>query len=339
VKSIALVVPLGLAATFAAACGEAGPSDRVRVSGHVEATEIRVASQVGGPVLEVMVAEGDRVAGLAVVAQLDSRDAELALSRARADRAMADAQLRLLQAGARPEDIRVAAAQHTAAAADVSVATAERAAAEVDVERYERLLASNSGTRKQRDDAVARLNVARERERAARERMRSAEESVVRAKAGARREEVEAARARIDAADLQIATWEKAVTDATIYAPMSGMVTSKLVNPGELVQRGQPLFIIADLDRAWANVYVDGPVVPRLTLGQAVTIHTDAGGAGRPGTVSFIASTAEFTPRNVQTAEDRARLVYRVKIAVDNSDGVLKIGMPVEAEIPVAIVD
>jgi HlyD family secretion protein len=117
------------------------------------------------------------------------------------------------------------------------------------------------------------------------------------------------------------------------------MVTSKLVNAGELVQRGQPLVVIADLDRAWANVYVDGPVVPRLKLGQAVTIHTDAGGAGRPGTVSLIASTAEFTPRNVQTAEDRATLVYRVKIAVDNSDGVLKIGMPVEAEIPVATVD
>jgi HlyD family secretion protein len=309
------------------------------VSGHVEATEVRVASQVGGPVLEVMVAEGDRVAARAVVVRLDARDAELALARARADLAMADAQWRLLQSGARPEDIRVAEAQHSASAADVSVATAERAAADVDVERYERLLASNSGTRKQRDDAVARLNVARERERAARERMRSAEESVARVKAGARREEVEAARARIDAADLQIATWEKAVADATVYAPISGMVTSKLVNAGELVQRGQPLVVIADLDRAWANVYVDGPVVPRLKLGQAVTIHTDAGGAGRPGTVSFIASTAEFTPRNVQTAEDRATLVYRVKIAVDNSDGVLKIGMPVEAEIPVAAVD
>jgi HlyD family secretion protein len=309
------------------------------VSGHVEATEVRVASQVGGPVLEVRVAEGDRVQEGAVVVRLDSRDAELALARARADRAVADAQLRLLQSGARPEDIRVAEAQQTAAAADVAVATADRAAAEVDVERYERLLASSSGTRKQRDDAVARLNVARERERAARERMRSAEESVARVKAGARREEVEAARARIDAADLQIATWEKAVADATVYAPISGMVTSKLVNAGELVQRGQPLVVIADLDRAWANVYVDGPVVPRLKLGQAVTIHTDAGGAGRPGTVSFIASTAEFTPRNVQTAEDRATLVYRVKIAVDNSDGVLKIGMPVEAEIPVAAVD
>ena len=76
------------------------------------------------------------------------------------------------------------------------------------------------------------------------------------------------------------------------------------------------------------------PVVPRLTLGQPATLFTDAGGAGLPGSVSYISSKAEFTPRNVQTAEDRSKLVYRVKIAVDNRQGVLKQGMPVEAEIP-----
>jgi HlyD family secretion protein len=68
-----------------------------------------------------------------------------------------------------------------------------------------------------------------------------------------------------------------------------------------------------------------------------VTLFTDAGGDGRPGSISYISSAAEFTPRNVQTAEDRAKLVYRVKVAVDNGDGVFKIGMPVEAEIPVAV--
>jgi HlyD family secretion protein len=337
VKSLASVVPLGLVMALAAACGEETPPDRIRVSGHVEATEVRVASQVGGPIVEVRVAEGDRVEDGAVVVRLDAHDAELALARARADRAMADAQLRLLEAGARAEDVRVADAQRASAQADVSVAAAERAAAEVDVDRYERLLASSSGTRKQRDDAVARLNVARERERAAQERMRSAEESVARVKAGARREEIDAARARIDAADQQVATWEKAIADATVYAPTSGIVTAKLANAGELVQRGQPLVVIADLDHAWANVFVDEPVVPRLRLGQAVTLFTDAGGDGRPGSISYISSAAEFTPRNVQTAEDRAKLVYRVKVSSDNSDGVLKIGMPVEAEIPIAV--
>jgi HlyD family secretion protein len=337
VKALAFVVPLGLVTITAPACGPQAPRDRIRVSGHVEATEVRVAAEVGGPVVEVRVAEGDRVQDGAVVVRLDSHDAELALARARAERSQADAQLRLLQAGARTEDVRVAEAQRTAAEAEVSVAAAERAAAEVEVDRFERLLASRSGTRKQRDDAVARLNVAKERERAAQERLRSSVETVARVKAGPRREELDAALARIEAADQQIAMWEKAVTDATVYAPIGGIVTTKIVNVGELAQRGQPLVVIADLDHAWANVFVDEPLVPRLRIGQTVTLFTDAGGPGRPGTVSYISPQAEFTPRNVQTAEDRAKLVYRVKVSADNSDGLLKIGMPVEAEIPVAV--
>ena len=74
--------------------------------------------------------------------------------------------------------------------------------------------------------------------------------------------------------------------------------------------------------------------MPRLRLGQMATLVTDAGGAGIPGTVSYISKKAEFTPRNVQTADERSKLVYRVKVSVDNRNGVLKAGMPVEAEIP-----
>jgi HlyD family secretion protein len=93
--------------------------------------------------------------------------------------------------------------------------------------------------------------------------------------------------------------------------------------------------VLTDLDHAWANVYVDEPVVPQLRVGQAATVHTDAGGS-LPGTVSYISPRAEFTPRNVQTAEERSKLVYRVKITVDNREGVLKPGMPVEAELALA---
>jgi HlyD family secretion protein len=119
-----------------------------------------------------------------------------------------------------------------------------------------------------------------------------------------------------------------------VTAPIAGIVTEKIADTGELLPPRGPIVVITDLDHAWANVYVDEPIVPRLRVGQAATIFTDAGGAGIPGTISAIASRAEFTPRNVQTAEDRAKLVYRVKVTVDNTSGVLKSGMPVEAEIP-----
>jgi HlyD family secretion protein len=282
----------------------------------------------------LLVAEGDRVEKGQLVARLDTRDTELAIARATAERAQADAQLRLLLAGSRPEDIKQASAQAVAADADIGAAQAELANAEADLERYEALLRANAGSRKARDDAQARRDVARDRVAATRERATASKEAAARVKAGSRREEIEAARARVAAVDAQIATFEKSIADASVKAPGGGVVTTKLVNAGEIVSARAPLVVITDLDHAWGEVFVDEPVVPRITLGQAATLHTDAGGAGIPGKVTFISPKAEFTPRNVQTAEERSRLVYRIKVTVDNTSGTLKSGMPVEAELP-----
>ena len=332
-KFLAALVTLSVAA-FGAACSEKPPDDRVRVSGQVEATDVQVAAQVGGRLVELRVAEGDRVNSGDLLARLDTADAELALARARANLGQAEAQLQLLVAGARVEDIRQAEAQVAASETDVRVADVEVAAARADVERFEMLLNSNSGSRKQFDDAVTRRDVASARAQGARDRARAARETVTRLRAGSRREDVEAARARVTAANAEIATWQKAIADATVTAPITGTVSEKLAEPGELLQPRGPLVVVTDLDNVWANVYVDEPVVPRLRLGQPATLFTDAGGPGIAGTVSYISSKAEFTPRNVQTAEDRSKLVYRVKVSVDNANGVLKAGMPVEAEIP-----
>jgi HlyD family secretion protein len=320
----------------ALSCRNGAPADRVRVSGQVEATEVQVAAQVGGRLLELVPAEGERVAPGSVVARLDATDTELALARARADRDQADAQLRLLKAGARVEDIRQADAQLATAQSEARAAEAELAVAETDAERFESLLASNAGTRKQRDDAVARRDVAKARARSADDRVRAARENLARLRAGARPEEIDAARARVAAADAQIATLHKAMADAVVTAPVAGTVTERIAEVGELIQPRAPILIVTNLDEVWANVYVDEPIVPRLKVGQAATLFTDAGGPGIQGVISYVSPSAEFTPRNVQTAEDRSKLVYRVKVTVDNKDGVLKAGMPVEAEIPVA---
>lgn len=321
------------AALALAACTAKAPPDRVRASGYVEVTEVQVAPEVGGRVLELKVGEGDRVEGGALIARLDTADAELALRRARAERAQADALRRLLQAGARPQEIRQGEAQEAAAVADLATARSELASAERDLERFESLLASNSGSRKQRDDAATRRDVARERVRGAEERARSAAEALARLRAGARRQEIEAAAARVAAVDAQIAALDKAIADAVVRAPVAGVVTQTLVDAGELVAPRAPLVVIADLDHAWANVYVGEADVPRITLGQPATLVTDAGGPSISGRVTFISPKAEFTPRNVQTAEERSKLVYRLKVSVDNRQGVLKQGMPVEAEI------
>lgn len=319
---------------LAAACHRAADAPAGRASGYVEATDVRVAPEVGGRLLEVRVAEGDRVAAGDVIARIDTADAELALQRAQADRDQAEAQLALLKAGSRAEDIRQAQAQGQAAQADVKAAQADADAAAADVERFENLLRANAGSVKQRDDAVTRRDVAQARVRGAQDRAQAAADTLARVRSGARPQEIAAARARVAALDAQIATVRKSVADALVTAPTGGVVTSKILHTGEMVAPRAPIVVLTDLDHAWANVYVDERVVPLLKIGQAVTLVTDAG-QRLNGTITFISPKAEFTPRNVQTAEERSKLVYRIKVTADNREGVLKPGMPAEADLGV----
>ena len=319
-------------ALAAGACNRSPAPAAGRVSGYVEATEVRVAAEVGGRLLEVKVAEGDRVNAGDLIARVDASDTELAVRRAQAERDQARAQLALLRAGSRPEDIRQASSQMQSAQADVRGAQAELEAAVADLERFENLLKVNAGSVKQRDDARTRRDVAQSRVRAAQERAQAGADALARLRAGARPQEIDAAAARVAAVDAQIASLQKTAGDAILKSPVSGIVTAKMLDAGEMAAPRMPIAVITDLDHAWANLYVDERLVPELKIGQAATIVTDAG-QRLPGTITFISPKAEFTPRNVQTAEERSKLVYRVKVTTDNKAGVLKPGMPVEAEL------
>lgn len=329
--------PIALAAlaailTLAAGCRGREPEAPGRATGYVEATDVRVAAKVAGRVATVAVVEGARVEAGSVIATISTTDLDLALTRVRAERGQAVAQLNLLLAGARPEDVRQAEAQAAAAAADRRAAEADLSAARADEARFEQLLANRAGSVKQRDDAVARRELADARLRAADDRLSAARSGVDRLKAGARAEEIAGARARVAAVEAQVATLEHDRTEATVTAPIAGIVASRLVEPGELVAAGTPLVLLVDLDRAWANVYLEETLVPQVRIDQPATVVTDAGDR-LEGRVSFISPRAEFTPRNVQTANERAKLVYRLKVTVDNRNGILKPGMPVEVDL------
>jgi HlyD family secretion protein len=316
-----------------AACAPAADPNHLRVSGHVEATEVRLAPEMGGRVLSLPVKEGDRLQTGATVLTIDATDLQLAIARAKTEQASAEAQLRLVRASARVEDVKQAEAQVEAAKAEIPAAKAELDAATADLQRFDLLLSRKSGSQKQRDDAATRRDVAQARVEAAQKRVEAAEATVARVKAGARREEVAVAESRIATAQAAIASLEDQLKDATLVSPVTGIVTEKLTEMGEVVAPRSPVVVITDLDHAWADVYVPEPAVPRITLGQPATLFTDAGGQGLPGTVTYISPKAEFTPRNVQTADERAKLVYRIRVTVDNTSGVLKQGMPVDAEL------
>ena len=333
VRSPLAALVLGAALAGSSACSAPSDPNHLRVSGHVEATEVRLAPEMGGRVLTLDVKEGDRIAAGARVLTLDATDLSLSIARARTEQASAEAQLRLVRASARTEDVRQAEAQVEASRADVPAAQAEVDAATADLQRFDLLLTRKSGSQKQRDDAATRREVAVARLEAANKRVAAAEAVVARVKVGARREEVDVAQARIATTAAAIASLEEQLTDAVLVSPVAGVVTEKLAEAGEVIAPRAPVVVITDLDHAWADVYVPEPAIPRITLGQAATLFTDAGGAGIPGTVTYISPKAEFTPRNVQTAEERAKLVYRIRITVDNTSGVLKQGMPVDADL------
>lgn len=324
-----LALWLGASVGMAAACTRGGAAPERLATGYVEATDVRVAARVAGRVAEVRAVEGATVKAGDVIAVLATTELDLAARRLQAERAQAEAQLRLLRAGARAEDIDQAAAQAAMATADIKAAETERDAAQADEVRFDQLLSVRAGSVKQRDDARTRRELADARLRAAGDRLRAADAVLARLRAGSRAEEIDAARARVAAVEAQIASLDHDRADATVVAPLAGVVTARLVEPGELVGVGTPLAVVVDLEHAWVNAYVEEPRVPSLRIGQAVTVVTDAGDT-MPGTIATVSPRAEFTPRNVQTAAERARLVYRVKVTVDNRSGVLKPGMPVE---------
>ena len=301
-------------------------------SGYVEATNVRIASKVAGRIASVNVVEGARIEEGAVVATLLTTDIDFAIDRARAERDQAAANVALLEAGTRKEDIQQAEAQVSVAKSDRLAIVAELDAARADEARFEQLVQSRAGSTKQRDDARTRRELAQAKLKAADDRIAAAQSVVDRLKAGARKEELSAAKARVGAISAQIAALEHDKGEAVVKAPSSGIVGSRLVEPGELVAVGTPLAIIVDLDRAWASVYLQESLVPQVKIDQPATVITDAGDRIE-GRVTFVSPKAEFTPRNVQTPDERAKLVYRLKVTVDNKAGILKPGMPVEVDL------
>lgn len=300
-----------------AACGGDLQDPNVLVaSGHVEATDVRLSTKVAGRLQDFGLAEGDTVKAGQEIAHIDTTDIELAVAQARAERQAADADLALRMAGSRKEDIAAGAAQVTQAEADL-------AGAQKDLDRMQGLLDRGSGTPKARDDARTRRDVAAAR-------VKQARENLTRLKNGSRPEEIASTRARVGVSDARIAQLEQQRMDATIISPTAGVVTEKIAEPGELLQAGAPLCVITDLANAWLTAYIGELDLGRIRIGQKATVVTDDGQT-REGRITFVASKAEFTPRNVQTRDERVKLVYRIKVGLDNRDGLFKPGMPAEA--------
>lgn len=293
--------------------------------------------------------------------RLRQLEASIALRTAQVDGETMRAQAELDRAIATLDELRTGARPQELEAADASVASAEGefARAERDWERAQTLYGDEDIStaefdefRSRHDVASARLAEARERRALVREGPRREDidrgtAEVDRARANLRlaesgnlevarmREEVTGRQAEIRQAGAELAIAETRLADAEATSPIDGTVLVKAVEAGEVVSAGTPIVTIGDLSRPWLRAYINETDLGRVQIGAEVPVETDSF-PGKPyqGRLSFIASEAEFTPNQIQTDEERVRLVYRVRIDIENPDGELKSNMPADARIP-----
>ena len=286
-------------------------------SGTIECTQVRVAPQVGGRLLRLPSQEGAFVKRGDLAAQVDPADYLLRRDEIHALLAQAEAQLDLVRAGSRAEDVQRARDQ-------VREAQVTATAAVADLRRTQALRAKDSATAKQLDDAqaLADRNAATQA---------AAEQNRARLEAGSRKEEIRLAEAQVGVVRARLAEADKAVQDCTLLSPADGCVTTRSHEEGDLVAAGATLVTLSRLDEVWLSIYVPETRLGRVKLGQTAQVAIDGTTNRFAGRVTFISPEAEFMPKDVQTSEQRAKLVYRVKVTLPNPDGVFKPGMPADA--------
>jgi len=286
-----------------------GNKNEISASGTIETTEVTVGAKVGGQIQHLYVDEGAQVKQGDTLLLIDRSDLEIQLAQAVASADAAIAQYTLAVRGAREEDI--------------TQAEATLKNAEDDLHRMENLNKESSVSAKQLDDARTRFIVA--------------QQIYDKLKRGLRPEEIEAARAHRDQANAAVNAIRKKINDAVVISPSAGVITQKSVEEGEMVLPNGSLFRLSRLEKVHLVIYVTEEELARVKLSQDAKISID-GEPNKtfPGKVIYISSVAEFTPKNVQTKEDRTKLVFGVKIEIPNPDQILKPGMPADALIETA---
>jgi len=281
----------------------------ISATGTIEATEVTLSAQAGGQVKLVIADEGDVVQSGDTLLLIDKTDWIYQLEQMRGGYEMAEAQFQLALKGAREEDVIQAEANY--------------ANAEADLKRMEELYRAKSVSEKQLDDARTRFTIS--------------QQVWEKTKRGSRQEEIDAARARRDQTKAQMASLQKKVNDCAVVSPISGTITKRYIEQGELASTGMALYRVSDLSTMNITIYVSESNLPKVKLNQKAYVHIDAFQKKEyEGKVIFISSTAEFTPKNIQTNDERTKLVFSVKVKVPNPDGTLKAGIPADVTLPIA---
>ena len=301
-------------------CGPKENPNQIMASGTIEATDVNVPAKVPAQIVSLYVEEGSHVDSGGLIALEDHSGPDIQLRQAQAAVDAAGAQLTLAQKGARAEDIK----QSEEA---VQQAQVNRNLAANDLERARNLVKGNAATKQQLEDAEAKFRVAQSQ-------LAAAEENAEKLKHFSRPEEISQASSHVQQLEATRDAARKMVDDSYITSPVSGIVTHKVLEQGELAGAGATVATVTDLSRVYLMIYVTEEELPRIKLGNKVMVKVDGLPAKSfPGTVTYISPEAEFTPKNIQTKDDRVKLVFGVKVEIPNPTGELKKGLPADATI------
>jgi HlyD family secretion protein len=348
----------------------------IHLSGNIEAIEVPISFKIPGHVEKRFLDEGDSVKAGQPIARLESADLQADAAARRGELQAAQAALAEMLAGSRPDEINASFAAMKKAEAnyeelkngsrpeEIKASEAIYKAAEADLERlkhdlqrandlrrthpgamsdeqYDQVLAAQRMGNDRFAEALKRYELVKEGPRKediaqGKAAMEQAEAQYRLVKEGPRKEDIDQARAKFEQAKAALQAAEVKLSYATVVSPLTGVVLSKNVEPGEYVASGTPVVTVADIQNVWLRAYVDERDIGKKTiaLDSQAEITTDAyPGKVYKGRVGFISSEQEFTPKTVQTDRERVKFVYRVKIYVDNPNRELKPGMPADAKL------
>jgi HlyD family secretion protein len=299
-------------------CGDSNNKETVSASGNIEAINITVSSKVTGEVITINKDEGDRVSAGDTIMIIDHEALNYQLDQASAGVEMNQAQLNLLKSGAREEDIRQA--EEMMRQAEINYELAAK-----DKQRMDNLYEAKSITKKQFEDAAARVEMTSAQ-------MQSARENLKKMKNLARPEEINQANANLKMKTAAADLLRKNIRDSYVISPIDGIIVKRFVERGEVVSNFSSLFRISNLEVVDLIIYISQLDLGRIKQGDKVDISVDTfPDKTFEGEIVYISPEAEFTPKNIQTKDERTKLVFAVKVKINNPDLELKAGMPADA--------
>lgn len=290
----------------------------LKLYGSIDMRTVDLAFEESARLEFMLFEEGAQIKAGDLIAKLDESRHRIARDQAAAQVNVAKAELDLLLAGTRAEEIDVARARLKAAEANLVLS-------ERTCKRYQDMGKASSALVRDQACYAARAD------RAAKEEAKRTLEMLL---AGTRAEEIDVARAAWVQSQTRLADAERALRNCSLYAPSDGVIRARLKEPGDMVGANTPVYEVALMNPLWARVYIDEINLGRISMGQNVELTVDSfPDKVFEASVGFISTVAEFTPKTVQTESLRTNLVYEVRLTVNDPEGLLRLGMPVSARL------